>query len=165
MGPSSRKSVGTLVRPSHQATWCELKKWHLNVKKMGTVTRKSVPTVLLDTKLNVGRKTQHVTRRCHTREKCVPMRPGLQTLLSSTSHIIWFSFFRHCFSFHVHYSNKRLKTDSLIIVLVPMCFKNCNFFSFYSHCLNCPSVSCMLTVLPGLVKHAFQSMGRYICIR
>ena len=112
MGPSSRKSVGTLVPPSDQATWCELKKRHLNVQKMGTVTRKSVPTVLLDTKLNVGRKTQHVTRRCHTREKCVPMRPGLLTLLSSTSHIIWFSFFRHCFSFHVHYSNKRLKTDS-----------------------------------------------------
>ena len=127
--------------------------------------KKMSPNCYLDTKLHVGRKTQHVTRRCHTREKCVPMRPGLQTLLSSTSHIIWFSFFRHCFSFHVHYSNKRLKTDTLISVLVPLCFTNCHCFSFYSHCLNCPSVSRMLTFSPGLVKHAFQSMGRYICIR
>ena len=134
------------------------KKWALSHEKVS-------PQSYLDTKLHVRRKTQHVTRSCDTQEKYVPMRPGLLTLLSSTSHIIWFSFFRHCFSFHVHYSNKRLKTDSLILVLVPMCFKNCNCFSFYSHCLNCPSVSRMLTVSPGLVKHAFQSMGRYICIR
>ena len=131
------------------------KKWALSHKKVS-------PQSYLDTKLHVRRKTQHVTRSCDTREKYVPMRPGLLTLLSSTSHIIWFSFFCHCFSFHVHCSNKRLKIETLIPVLVPVCFTNCHCFSFYSHCSNCPSVSCMLTASHCLVKHASQCRGRYM---